>query len=188
MVKNERRRPEDAPLGFCFSDQHTDALRRDLSPGAIAELARALSFSTLEDVRLEIPGAEARLRHLEAILEDGSFAPDVHRSLETPARLAREHVKLNRRSRRRSKRQPRGKGRPDRFVRSEVTSRTLRVLERQGMKTGGPRAARILAVALHARLGVPMGDEAGQLQVLQRERRRLGWTSTENGPSIADRK
>jgi hypothetical protein len=155
---------------FSFSPvESADLEAAPLSKAAIADLARALSVGQTS-TRLRAVGCREMLPRIDALLREADrqewvIPPEVRRWLESTASIARANVQEERRAARR-------KPKPGSF-RPVIESLTLRVMKKHGMATGGPVAARVLAIVLRARLGIPIGNAQGQDQALKRARRGL---------------
>jgi hypothetical protein len=159
---------------FEFSAAQRLELRKALSQTAIDELTADLASVGLTSATMEAAGVGPWLTAITALLREADaqgfeIPPDVLKWLNAEARWAEPYVKQNDQNRRRARRPL------DRALRKVVEALTLRAMERQGLKTGGPVGARVLAIVLDARLGIarsqPPNPDA-ELQVVMRARRR----------------
>lgn len=140
---------------FRFTAEDREALMREAP--SIPDLA----------ARLEREISEAIFRSTLAERRPGVFEPRKCRRLvklisqlrkEAPVRLLSDPVERELKDREEyltyMARLPRQKGRRPSIERSFIERRVLTILETCGIKTGGPRAARILATVLRAALNV----------------------------------
>jgi hypothetical protein len=157
---------------FSFSRQARVELTRDLPAGAITELERALSVThrRVTDDQTSL----RKLRSFQAIVR--KLIRELERA-DSPARVSPQTLgelrrllipdaeKLLRRK---------DDAANDGGFRVLIESLALRVMKRHGLKTGGTRAAHVLALVHRERLGVRRtGDYTAELQALKRARANL---------------